>query len=82
MVKIKVWDDGKEKWQSFEAWVPDLDNLRVEYETGYGEDTKEAIQECLKVLKDTVAPINETIAKIEAGNYIVETSAKPRFSMV
>jgi hypothetical protein len=44
--KLLVHNDGKEKYQSFEVWIEDLD-----VEKGYGETVSEAISEYKNNLK-------------------------------
>ena len=45
MTELKIHNDGKEKYQSFEAWLDEID-----CEKGYGATEEEAIKEYIGVL--------------------------------
>ena len=47
MVELKIHNDGKDKYQSFEAWIDGID-----CERGYGTTEEEAIKEYIGVLEN------------------------------
>jgi hypothetical protein len=61
-MKIKIHNDGKEKWMSFEASL-DLDTVY-----GWGENEQEALEE----LKNKLTVIATEINKCISGNIEIE----------
>lgn len=61
-MKIKVHNDGKGKWESFEASI-ELDNV-----WGYGATEQEALQE----LKNKLTDIATEITRCISGNIEIE----------
>lgn len=52
MIKLQVHNDGKEKWQSFEARLDEsASNI---YLNGYGENKEEAISELKTRVEDKI----------------------------
>jgi len=63
-VELKIHNDGKEKYQSFEAWVDGIDCNR-----GYGATEAEAIEEYKRELKIYSTRSTFAIQNIELGSF-------------
>ena len=64
MVTLKIHNDGKEKYQSFEAWIDGID-----CEKGYGASKAEAISEYKKELKRYSLRITVASQDMSLGNF-------------
>ena len=63
-VELKIHNDGKEKYQSFEAWVDGID-----CNNGYGATEAEAIEEYKRELKKFLMRVTVAIQNIELGSF-------------
>lgn len=57
MIKLQIHNDGKEKYQSFEARLNDFDSI-VHLE-GYGQDKEEAIKELKEKVEQKIKEYQE-----------------------
>lgn len=55
MIKLQIHDDGKEKYNSFEARLIDPDS----YLEGYGQDKEEAIKELKQKVEQKIKEYQE-----------------------
>lgn len=62
-IKLQIHNDGKEKYNSFEARLDEFDS--IVYLEGYGEDKEEAIKE----LKEKVEQKIKEYQEIEWDNF-------------
>ena len=63
-VELKIHNDGKEKYQSFEAWVDGID-----CNNGYGATEAEAIEEYKRELKKFSMRVTVAMQNIELGSF-------------
>lgn len=56
-IKIKIYNDGKEKYDSFEASIEGFN----EYETTYGQTEKEAVEELKKIIQRKIIQLNDLL---------------------
>ena len=52
-MELKIHNDGKEKWQSFEVWIDEID-----CERGYGGTEEEAMESFRKILYEYLTKVN------------------------
>lgn len=67
MLKLKIHNDGKEKYQSYEAWLEGIDCSR-----GYGATMAEAINEYTKELMKYNLYISNIVREIHLQEYEIE----------
>ena len=72
IIREIIYNDGKEKWQSYEYTIEVTENAPWYYDnfsiTGYGSNVKEAKEECLQQLKEFLNNMMEFVNKIEKGD--------------
>ena len=63
-----IFNDGKEKQQSFEYTIETKEHAPWYYNnfsiTGYGADIEEAKSDCIKMLKEFLTDLNKFVDKI------------------
>jgi hypothetical protein len=64
MIKLKIHNDGKEKLESFEAWIEGID-----CEKGYGATKLEAIEEYKRELKRFSMRVTAAMQDMELEDY-------------
>ena len=64
MVELKIHNDGKEKHQSFEAWIDGID-----CEKGYGATEQEAVEEYKRELKKFSMRVTVAMQDMELGSF-------------
>jgi len=64
MVDLKIHNDGKEKYQSWEVWIDGLD-----IETGYGSTEKEAIAEFINIITNHSEYINAIVTDLKLNKF-------------
>ncbi len=63
MLEVKVHNDGKGKYQSYEAWVNGVDCNK-----GYGSTEQEAIDDYFKEIKKEILRLTKIKADILVGD--------------
>jgi hypothetical protein len=64
-MKIELYNDGKGKWQSFEARCTTWDGCSTNIIEAYGATEKEAYDNLKKIAQEQINNLNNLIEKLE-----------------